>query len=102
MGDSGSGSAEFAEHGARLFRVQGRVQGVGFRWHTQEVARRLALRGWVRNLVSGEVEVWAEGPAESLDALRRWLSVGPPAARVLAVDVASVPPAGCSGFELRR
>jgi acylphosphatase len=102
VGDSGSDGAEAAVRGARRFRVRGRVQGVGFRGHTREVARRLGLCGWVQNLASGEVEVWAEGCAEPLEELRLWLEKGPPAARVSAVEVASVPPAGCSGFEVRR
>jgi acylphosphatase len=67
-------------------RVVGRVQGVGFRWFVVSAAERLHLRGWVRNAPDGSVEVEAEGSAVALDALRRRLETGPPAARVTRVD----------------
>ena len=66
-------------------RIEGRVQGVGFRWFVREEARRLGLSGWVTNLPSGEVEVWAGGEASSLDRLRRALGVGPTGAQVTTV-----------------
>nr|WP_214108418.1 acylphosphatase [Acrocarpospora catenulata] len=49
--------------------VRGRVQGVGFRWWTRARALELGLTGWARNLEDGRVEVVAEGPRESCDAL---------------------------------
>ena len=71
----------------RLFaRVSGRVQGVGFRATTVDVARRLGLGGWVRNLPTGEVELEAEGPDEALDALLAFLQTGPRGARVDGVS----------------
>lgn len=54
---------------ARHYIVTGRVQGVGFRWFTQNRARSLGLCGWVRNMPNGTVEVWAEGPPSDLDSL---------------------------------
>lgn len=70
---------------AARFIVRGKVQGVWFRASTREQAARLGLDGHARNLGDGSVEVIAIGDAEALDALERWLHVGPPLARVDAV-----------------
>ncbi len=67
------------------FVVTGRVQGVNFRAATRAVARGLELRGWVRNLPDGDVELVACGGATAVDQLERWLWQGPPAARVTNV-----------------
>lgn len=47
----------------------GTVQGVGFRFTTQSLARRLGLHGWVRNLRGGDVEIVAEGEEPDLKEL---------------------------------
>lgn len=65
--------------------INGRVQGVGFRWFVREEARRLGLSGWVTNLPCGDVEVCAAGEASSLERLRRALAVGPTGAEVASV-----------------
>jgi acylphosphatase len=64
------------------FLIQGRVQGVGFRWFVQREAAELELRGWVRNTEDGDVEVVAAGEAGNLDELRVSLRRGPRGARV--------------------
>ncbi len=64
------------------FLIQGRVQGVGFRWFVQREAAELELRGWVRNTEDGDVEVVAAGDAGDLDELRVSLRRGPRGARV--------------------
>jgi acylphosphatase len=64
------------------FLIQGRVQGVGFRWFVQREASELDLRGWVRNTEEGEVEVVASGTAEDLAKLRASLRRGPRGSRV--------------------
>lgn len=64
------------------FLIQGRVQGVGFRWFVHREARELELRGWVRNTEDGDVEVVATGTAEDLDELRASLRKGPRGSRV--------------------
>lgn len=63
-------------------RVEGMVQGVGFRYSTVRQARRLGVSGYVRNLPGGSVEVVAEGEEEMLRRLAAWLQQGPPGAHV--------------------
>ena len=53
--------------------VYGRVQGVGFRYTTQQEARRLSLTGYARNRDDGSVEVVASGEAEQVDKLLKLL-----------------------------
>jgi len=62
--------------------VTGRVQGVGFRWHTVRQASALELAGWVRNEPDGSVRIVAEGPRPALEALLGWAARGPDHARV--------------------
>lgn len=81
--------------------VSGRVQGVGFRWSTQEEARRLGLTGWVRNRIEGTVEVEAEGEDAAVGELVAWLRGGPRWARVSGIQVRDVPPVGGIGFATR-
>ena len=72
--------------GERLHvRVEGRVQGVGFRWFVQQRAAALGLRGWVRNRADGSVEVLATGAPAALRALEDVLREGPPHATVRAL-----------------
>ena len=77
-----------SEPGAAIrYLVAGRVQGVYYRAATADVARRLELRGWAKNLPDGRVEVVAAGPMAKLVELAGWLWTGPPAARVDSVQV---------------
>src|SRR3989338_559085 len=62
---------------ARRYRVEGRVQGVGFRFFVERAARQLGLAGYVKNLGDGRVEVYALGPPAELDDLKRRLEQGP-------------------------
>ncbi|MBR9978829.1 MAG: acylphosphatase [Bacteroidetes bacterium] len=62
--------------------ISGLVQGVGFRYFTMRNARTLGIRGWVRNLPSGEVEVLAQGNDAVLEDFVRELRNGPGAAHV--------------------
>lgn len=67
--------------------VYGRVQGVYFRYFVRNVARELGLRGYVRNLATGDaVEVRAEGEKPQLDRLLEQLKTGPPGAWVKRVE----------------
>ena len=64
------------------FLVQGRVQGVGFRWFVHREASELRLAGWVRNTENGDVEVVASGTPEDIADLRASLRRGPRGSRV--------------------
>jgi acylphosphatase len=79
---------------ARRFLVSGRVQGVGFRFFTQDIARCEGVMGIVRNLPDGRVEIVAEGDDESLARLEAAVWRGPSHARVEHVEVESLPATG--------
>ena len=56
--------------------VTGRVQGVSYRYFTQQAARELELTGWVRNLPDGSVEVQVAGDDAVLERFRQQLREG--------------------------
>lgn len=76
----------------KRFVVQGRVQGVGFRWFVEREAQMLGIVGWVRNNYDGSVEVLATGTREQLAELHKRLRAGPRAARVDQVEVLDASP----------
>jgi len=65
--------------------VSGRVQGVGFRYFTQEKASSLGLTGYVRNLFNGDVEIVAEGDDKTLAKFIKEIRKGPPLSNVIDV-----------------
>jgi acylphosphatase len=67
--------------------VNGLVQGVYFRYNTMIEAERLGLKGWVRNLTDGRVEIVCEGSDESVDKLAVWCKTGPRGALVEGLDI---------------
>ena len=62
--------------------VSGRVQGVFFRYYTKETANKLSIKGTVRNLFNGDVEVYAQGETANLESFENFLGQGPPSAEV--------------------
>ena len=68
-------------------RITGLVQGVSYRANAHELARRLGVNGWVRNLPNGDVELVAEAPPEPLERLITWCRRGPREARVDSVVI---------------
>ncbi len=74
--------------------ISGRVQGVFFRAHTKEVAEKLGLTGWVRNLPDGRVEAVFEGEEEAVKEAIEWCKRGPPLAKVERVEVRYEDPTG--------
>lgn len=77
--------------GRRLI-IHGLVQGVGFRQAMCREAERLGAGGWVRNRHDGTVEALVSGDALTLAALLHWSRQGPPAARVMQVEVEMADP----------
>ncbi|MCP4216810.1 MAG: acylphosphatase [bacterium] len=62
--------------------VRGRVQGVAFRYYTKKAADKLAVKGTVKNVYTGDVEVYARGDGDSIKKFEEFLNRGPVAARV--------------------
>ena len=83
---------------ARLLRIRGLVQGVGYRNALHREATRLGIKGWVRNRSDGSVEALLAGPAPALDELIAWARRGPPAARVSEVSWEAAPAPVEAGF----
>ncbi len=97
--DGGKGSGEVI---GRLVHYSGQVQGVGFRATAVEIAREFPVRGWVKNLDDGRVELVVEGQEKEverfLDAVRaRWKD------NIEKVQVETQKPTGeFKGFSIRR
>jgi len=67
--------------------ISGRVQGIFFRASTRDTARQLGLRGFVRNLGNGDVEVVAQGEDNELQELIEFCRKGPPGADIEGIDI---------------
>jgi acylphosphatase len=72
--------------------IYGRVQGVWFRASTQDTARGLKIKGWVRNTPEGNVEAHIQGEESSVEKMLSWCYQGPPGASVDSIDVREVSP----------
>ncbi len=82
--------------------VTGRVQGVGFRYFALRQAQELSLRGWVRNLANGNVELMVQGPRERVSEFLQRIRKGPTMSWVQNCEVTwGKPDANFGSFELR-
>lgn len=82
--------------------ISGRVQGVGYRYWARSLATRLGLKGWVRNLEDGRVELLAIGATTQLDQLIDACRIGPSAASVTDVAISDIQaPNVVQGFEIQ-
>ena len=79
---------------ARRFVISGTVQGVGFRFFAMRAAARHQMRGTVRNLPDGRVEVVAEGEREAMDEFKKELTTGPTFAQVSDIEETDLPVTG--------
>ena len=84
------------------YLIRGRVQGVGYRYFVLGVAERLGVKGFVRNLYNGDVEVQAEADSITLELFKRELERGPRMARITEVVESDSPVSGqYSSFLIR-
>ncbi len=80
--------AESSEDQVRAhLTIEGWVQGVFFRTSTVQEAKRLGIKGWVRNCTDGSVEVVAEGNKKKIDQFIQWCHQGPAGAQVHNVQL---------------
>jgi len=77
---------EMVARECRLFRIEGRVQGVLFRESTRRAAQPMGITGYAKNMTDGSVQVLACGDRAALDRLTEWLRQGPPMAQVEGLD----------------
>ncbi len=80
--------------------IEGRVQGVGYRYWAERVAGELALSGWVRNRRDGAVEALFSGRAGDVAEMLRRCREGPPSAQVTSVTILEEGGAAPSGFDV--
>lgn len=82
--------------------INGRVQNVGFRFHTQDQALKLGISGYVKNMPDGSVYIEAEGSETSLNEFLSWCHKGPSWARVFDIKITEQPLTGYATFEIKR
>jgi len=71
----------------KQLKIEGLVQGVGFRYFMQRSARTLGVTGWVRNRMDGSVEAVVQGSAEAVEAITELARRGPPSAHVTDIRI---------------
>jgi acylphosphatase len=81
--------------------VQGRVQGVGFRYAIARAARSRGVSGWVTNRPDGTVEAVFEGELDPVESLFRLCREGPHGSGVDRADVVEEEAEGLAGFAIR-
>jgi acylphosphatase len=79
----------------------GRVQGVGFRYSCQRLAEGFAVGGYVRNLPSGDVELWVEGEEDQVQGFLDAVA-GQMAGYIQSSSVTDEPPQGLKRFTIRH
>ncbi len=82
-------------------RVEGRVQGVGYRAFVEMMATDLGLCGWVRNRRDGSVEAVLHGSPEAVETILDACRAGPPASRVTRLDIVGEGVGAFEAFEVR-
>ena len=102
----GSTAATAVQQGlqAKRYFVSGSVQGVGFRFFVRQVADRLGIVGYAKNLRDGRVEVYAIAPPSEQETLRAELRRGPRGAMVsgVAEEDSEIEPEFAQAFSIER
>lgn len=65
--------------------IEGRLQGINFRFQTQDKAKQLGLVGFVRTLADGRIEIEAQGDKDSLEALLEWCQQEPHGSHIKSI-----------------
>ena len=86
---------------AMQIQVFGRVQGVGFRYYTQQKALELGITGFVKNKPDGSVFIEAEAEETKLNEFLMWCHVGPSWAKVQEVKFQELPSIGYTQFTIK-
>jgi acylphosphatase len=81
--------------------IKGRVQGVFFRKNTNELANKLNIKGFVKNLDNGDLEVVAIGEENNINKLIDFCKKGPKAAEVKEIIIKEIKPNNFNNFEIR-
>ena len=88
---------------ARKYLISGEVQGVGYRYFAQRSSAKHQVRGYVKNLADGRVEVLVEGNAKAVEAFRQDLAAGPAHSRVSQIEELVNEPSGLySTFRIEK
>ena len=99
MGSNGNGMSD--DFTTMNIRIEGEVQGCGFRDFALREANVRRLKGWVRNRADGSLEAVASGPTQEVEAFIAACMKGPPGSRVTALNLQPVDPPDSLGF-IRR
>lgn len=81
--------------------IEGRVQGVGFRYFAKQKAMEINVFGWIKNNANGNVQIEVEGEKEAIDNFISNCFQGPPMAMVTHVHLSEIPTQGFRKFEIR-
>jgi acylphosphatase len=82
---------------------EGRVQGVGFRWTVRNVAKGFDVKGWIRNLIDGRVEMQIAGSEDEVRAFLDAIGESELRAHIRKTSENNLPtPVEATGFEIRH
>ncbi len=81
-------------------KIDGRVQGVSFRFAARKKAQSLGVKGYVKNQPDGTVFIEAEGEEKQLNEFLKWCYKGPTLAKVMDIEIQENNPKHFSTFDV--